>query len=98
MQALTGKPQARALPSGRSRSASECLASGQVRSLSASRLEEALTKIGPVMGQLFGQSEAPMMISTLAPAEHFHADGSLGPRATALGRPAHPAHHGRDHG
>ncbi|MGH3173652.1 MAG: AMP-binding protein, partial [Streptosporangiaceae bacterium] len=29
--------------------------------MSASRLEEALTKIGPVLGQLFGQSEAPMM-------------------------------------
>ena len=45
--------------------------------MSASRLEEALTKIGPVLGQLFGQSEAPMMISTLAPADHFREDGSL---------------------
>ena len=27
--------------------------------------------------QLFGQSEAPMMISTLAPADHFRDDGSL---------------------
>ena len=45
--------------------------------MSVSRLEEALTRIGPVLGQLFGQSEAPMMISTLAPAEHFHDDGSL---------------------
>jgi len=35
--------------------------------MSATRLEEALTKIGPVMGQLFGQTEAPMMISTMAP-------------------------------
>ena len=43
--------------------------------MSADRLEEALTRIGPVMGQLFGQSEAPMMVSTLAPAEHFRADG-----------------------
>ncbi len=32
--------------------------------MSASRLAEALNTIGPVMGQLFGQSEAPMMIST----------------------------------
>jgi acyl-CoA synthetase (AMP-forming)/AMP-acid ligase II len=56
--------------------------------MSASRLEEALTKIGPVMGQLFGQSEAPMMISTLAPAEHFHADGSLArERLPSAGRP-----------
>jgi fatty-acyl-CoA synthase len=56
--------------------------------LSASRLEEALTKIGPVMGQLFGQSEAPMMISTLAPAEHFRDDGSVATeRLSSAGRP-----------
>jgi acyl-CoA synthetase (AMP-forming)/AMP-acid ligase II len=56
--------------------------------MSASRLEEALTKIGPVMGQLFGQSEAPMMISTLAPADHFHDDGSLArERLSSAGRP-----------
>ncbi len=56
--------------------------------MSASRLEEALTKIGPVMGQLFGQSEAPMMISTLAPAEHFRDDGSLAAeRLSSAGRP-----------
>ncbi len=56
--------------------------------MSASRLEEALDKIGPVMGQLFGQSEAPMMISTLAPADHFHADGSLArERLSSAGRP-----------
>jgi fatty-acyl-CoA synthase len=56
--------------------------------MSASRLEEAITRIGPVMGQLFGQSEAPMMISTLAPAEHFRADGSLATeRLSSAGRP-----------
>jgi len=56
--------------------------------MSASRLEEALTKIGPVMGQLFGQSEAPMMISTLAPAEHFRDDGSVATeRLSSAGRP-----------
>jgi fatty-acyl-CoA synthase len=56
--------------------------------MSASRLEEALTKIGPVMGQLFGQSEAPMMISTLAPADHFRDDGSLAAeRLSSAGRP-----------
>ena len=56
--------------------------------MSASRLEEALTKIGPVLGQLFGQSEAPMMISTLAPADHFHEDGSLAKeRLSSAGRP-----------
>ncbi len=56
--------------------------------MSASRLEEALDRIGPVMGQLFGQSEAPMMISTMAPADHFHADGSLArERLSSAGRP-----------
>ena len=56
--------------------------------MSASRLEEALDKIGPVMGQLFGQSEAPMMISTLAPAEHFRDDGSVATeRLSSAGRP-----------
>jgi fatty-acyl-CoA synthase len=56
--------------------------------MSASRLEEALTTIGPVMGQLFGQTEAPMMISTLAPAEHFREDGSIATeRLSSAGRP-----------
>jgi fatty-acyl-CoA synthase len=56
--------------------------------MSVSRLQEALTRIGPVMGQLFGQSEAPMMISTLAPEDHFHPDGSLAhERLSSAGRP-----------
>jgi fatty-acyl-CoA synthase len=56
--------------------------------MSASRLEEAITRIGPVLGQLFGQSEAPMMISTLAPADHFRDDGSLATeRLSSAGRP-----------
>jgi acyl-CoA synthetase (AMP-forming)/AMP-acid ligase II len=56
--------------------------------MSASRLEEALDRIGPVMGQLFGQTEAPMMISTLAPAEHFRDDGSVAAeRLSSAGRP-----------
>lgn len=57
--------------------------------MSAARLEEAIDRIGPVMAQLFGQSEAPMMISTMAPEDHFHADGSLAfERFTSAGRPA----------
>jgi hypothetical protein len=40
------------------------------------RLEDALIKIGPVMGQLFGQTEAPIMVSTMALKEHFNPDGS----------------------
>ncbi len=56
--------------------------------MSVSRLEEALTRIGPVMGQLFGQTEAPMMISTLAPEEHFRPDGSVArERLASAGRP-----------
>jgi acyl-CoA synthetase (AMP-forming)/AMP-acid ligase II len=56
--------------------------------MSAARLAEAVTRIGPVLGQLFGQTEAPMMISTMAPAEHLHADGTLAvERFTSAGRP-----------
>ena len=66
--------------------------------MSAARLEEALTRIGPVMAQLFGQTEAPMMISTMPPADHFRADGIDRHRAALLGRAAGAAGHGRDHG
>ncbi|KIQ18236.1 acyl-CoA synthetase [Rhodococcus sp. MEB064] len=56
--------------------------------MSPTRLEEALTRIGPVLGQLFGQTEAPNMIATLAPADHFRADGSVATeRLTSAGRP-----------
>jgi fatty-acyl-CoA synthase len=56
--------------------------------ISTDRLAEAITRIGPVMGQLFGQSEAPMMVSTLAPADHLRADGSIArERLSSAGRP-----------
>ena len=56
--------------------------------MSAARLEQAIGAIGPVMGQLFGQTEAPMMISTLAPKDHLHADGTLArERFASAGRP-----------
>jgi acyl-CoA synthetase (AMP-forming)/AMP-acid ligase II len=56
--------------------------------MSAARLEEALTRIGP-MAQLFGQTEAPMMISTMAPADHYLPDGSVArARLSSAGRPA----------
>ena len=56
--------------------------------MSATRLEEALTRIGPVMAQLFGQTEAPMMISTMSPRDHFEADGTVARRRlTSAGRP-----------
>ena len=41
------------------------------------------------MGQLFGQTEAPMMISTLPPRDHFRADGSVATeRLSSAGRPS----------
>ena len=55
--------------------------------MSAARLAEAIDVFGPVMGQLFGQSEAPMMISTMSPAEHLLPDGSV-----AVGRLASAGH------
>ena len=56
--------------------------------MAVSRLEEALEVFGPVMGQLFGQSEAPMMVSTLPPADHFRPDGSVATeRLHSAGRP-----------
>ncbi|WP_052666793.1 acyl-CoA synthetase [Nitriliruptor alkaliphilus] len=57
--------------------------------MSATRLEEALHRIGPVMAQLFGQTEAPMMISTMSPRDHLRADGTVATeRLTSAGRPA----------
>jgi fatty-acyl-CoA synthase len=56
--------------------------------MSAARLAEALERIGP-MAQLFGQSEAPMMISTMSPAEHRLPDGSIATaRLSSAGRPS----------
>ena len=56
--------------------------------IAAARLEQALRTIGPVMAQLFGQTEAPMMISMMAPREHFNADGSIArQRLSSAGRP-----------
>jgi acyl-CoA synthetase (AMP-forming)/AMP-acid ligase II len=57
--------------------------------MSTERLEQALTAIGPVMAQLFGQVEAPMMISMLPPSAHFRADGSVArERMSSAGRPS----------
>ena len=57
--------------------------------MSATRLAEALLRIGPVMAQLFGQTEAPMMVSMMPPADHFRPDGSIATeRLASAGRPA----------
>jgi non-ribosomal peptide synthetase component E (peptide arylation enzyme) len=58
--------------------------------MSASRLEQAIGAIGPVMGQLFGQTEAPMMISTMAPRDHLRADGTLAKERFASAGPPTP--------
>jgi fatty-acyl-CoA synthase len=56
--------------------------------MSAARLEEAIERIGPVLGQLFGPPEAPLVLSTLAPAEHLRPDGSPAvERFASAGRP-----------
>ncbi len=61
--------------------------------MSAARLEEAITRIGPVMAQLFGQTEAPMMISMMPPADHLWPDGSIArERLGSAGRPAPLVH------
>jgi acyl-CoA synthetase (AMP-forming)/AMP-acid ligase II len=56
--------------------------------MSTARLEEALRVIGP-MAQLFGQTEAPMMVSMLPPADHYDADGTVATeRLASAGRPS----------
>ncbi|GAB17084.1 putative fatty-acid--CoA ligase [Gordonia effusa NBRC 100432] len=70
------------------RSALQCFWYGAAP-MSPARLEEALSRIGPVMAQLFGQTEAPMMVSTMAPADHFSDDGSVATqRLSSAGRPS----------
>ncbi len=65
--------------------------------ISPARLEEALRRIGPVMAQLFGQTEAPMMISAMAPRDHFRPDGTIAAERLASAG-AHAAGHSGDHG
>jgi fatty-acyl-CoA synthase len=57
-------------------------------SMPSARLAAAVDTIGPVMGRMFGQAEAPMMISAMAPADHFRGDGSKAlERYSSAGRP-----------
>jgi fatty-acyl-CoA synthase len=54
--------------------------------VSVARLAEALKRIGP-MAQLFGQTEAPMMISMMRPEDHYNPDGSIATgRLSSAGR------------
>ena len=56
--------------------------------MSPQRLTDALRRIGP-MAQFFGQTEAPMVVATLAPGDHYNDDGSIAvQRLTSAGQPA----------
>src|SRR4029077_4774150 len=56
--------------------------------MSVARLTEALDRGWP-MAQLFGQTEAPMMISMMPPSDHRRPDGSVATeRLASAGRPA----------
>jgi fatty-acyl-CoA synthase len=56
--------------------------------MSVARLVEALERGWP-MAQLFGQTEAPMMISMMPPSAHRRADGSIATeRLASAGQPA----------
>ena len=41
--------------------------------MSPARLREAMEKIGPVFGQIYGQTEAPMMLTYLSTSDHVEA-------------------------
>jgi fatty-acyl-CoA synthase len=57
--------------------------------ISPARLAEAIGKIGPVMAQFFGQTEAPMVVTMMTPTDHFNADGTIAhSRLASAGRPA----------
>ena len=53
------------------------------------RLKQAVGKFGPVLTQLFGQTEAPMVLSALSRAEHIVADAEREKQIfSSAGRPA----------
>ena len=57
--------------------------------MSAHRLAEAIERIGPVFAQYFGQTEAPMVATTMSPGDHLLADGSVATsRLSSAGRAA----------
>ena len=63
--------------------------------MSVEKLRQALTAIGPVMMELYGQMEAPASVTFLRPDEHF-VDGAIAPRFPAVFlRPPLPIGRGR---
>lgn len=58
-------------------------------SIAPERLKQAIKKFGPVMTQLFAQTEAPMILSVLSRAEHVIADSEQEKKIfSSAGRPA----------
>ena len=56
--------------------------------MSRAKLKRAIELFGPVMIQLFGQTEAPMLLTHLSPKEHFTDDGAYAEqRLLSCGRP-----------
>jgi acyl-CoA synthetase (AMP-forming)/AMP-acid ligase II len=59
--------------------------------MSPAKLAQAIEHWGPIFFQFFGQTEAPMMISILPPADHFDASGNIArERLSSAGRPSPP--------
>jgi len=55
------------------------------------RLKEAIERLGPIFAQYYGQSEAPMVISYLAKADHVvasSAEDGVPQRLSSCGRPS----------
>jgi fatty-acyl-CoA synthase len=60
--------------------------------IAPNRLKQALETFGPVLTQLFGQTEAPMTLTVLPREEHLAADPAARGPHPLLGRPSHPAY------
>ena len=57
--------------------------------IAPAKLEQAILKFGVVMAQIYGQTEAPMLISMMPPKDHLNADGTIAKhRLSSAGRPS----------
>ena len=56
--------------------------------MSADKLREAIAVFGPVMTQVYGQAEAPIMLTYLGPEEHKPDDPVAAARLLSCGRPS----------
>ena len=57
--------------------------------ISATKLAEAIEVFGPVMTQVYGQTEVPTSVTYLGPQDHLNPDGSINvTRLLSCGRPA----------